>query len=299
MEHKIHLPMIYSDSLLRKYFPHRVISHVVWGYQGSVQAITQPDFVTGDRIIQLYRDGNIKLPLKYDFEDNRKQNANIQNSKGSVSLTGFQEGRPTTSYAYGLDSLTGMYKTSFYNMPIFGAYTAVWSKIKKPEFIMKPERIVWEVRDSSLYKNFGPQGTGQIWLSQHGICYERYDQVARSEKEQAEIVLQDLNSLLGVNVYWSTKKMPTLVIEGKYRKPQDFESIKGQMMEGTSVLAFSLDMAGGYPPVVDEVNSKEFLVLPRYKSLADINQLLKSYNLRIIEKKADLEVLVFQESGSR
>lgn len=294
-ENKIHLPMIYSDTLLRQYFPHRVISHVVWSYHDRVQAITQSDFVTGDRITELYKGGNIKLPLKYDFEDKGRLSLNVQNSKGSVSLTGFQEGRPATGYSYGLDSLTGMYKTSFYNMPIFGAYTAVWAKIKKPEFILKPERIMWEVKDSSRYKNFEPSGTGQIWLSQNGICYERHDRMLRAEKEQAEIVLADLNSMIGLKVFWSTRKMPTLIITGKYKKSKNMASKKGSRMEGTSVLAFGLDMTGLYPPVVDEVNSKKHLVIPDYQNLEELNRHLKSYGLRIVERLADVDVLVFQE----
>ncbi|WP_196939323.1 peroxiredoxin family protein [Sphingobacterium pedocola] len=298
-EHKIHLPMIYSDTLLRQYFPHRVISHVVWAYQGSVQAITHPDFVAGDRIAQLYKGGNIKLPLKYDFEDSGRQHRNGQNSKGSVSLTGFQEGRPTMGYNYGLDSLTGMYRTSFYNLPIFVAYTAVWATIKKPEFILKPERIVWEVRDSSLYKNFGPSGTGKIWLSENGICYERYDQVPRSEKDQAAIVLKDLNALLGLNVYWSTRRMPALVIEGKYKSPGSIVSIDGLKMEGTSVLSFGLDMTGLYPPVIDRVNNKEMLLIPSYEGLKELNDNLKMYGLKVVEKITDVEVLVFQEIDKR
>lgn len=294
-EHKIHLPMIYSDSLLRKYFPHRVISHVVWVYQGSVQAITHSDFVTDNRVTQLYKEGNIKLPLKYDFEDKGRLSLNVQNSKGSVSLTGFQEGRPATGYSYGLDSLTGMYKTSFYNMPIFGAYTAVWSKIKKPTYILKPERIIWEVQDSSIYKNFGTSGTEEVWLSQHGICYERFENIERTTDEQAKLVLQDLNNLLGVEAYWSTRKMPALVIQGKYKKPKNMTSVEGQRIHGTDLLAFNLDMAGQYPPVIDQVKSKEIMIIPNYQKLEELNQYLKSVGLQIVEEITDVEVLIFQD----
>lgn len=298
-EHNIHLPIIYNDSLLRKYFPHRVIPHVAWLFQDKVQAVTHSDFVTADRIVGLYEHGHITLPLKHDFEDQLAQSQSAKNVKGSVLLTGFQEGRPTESYSYGLDSLTGMYKTSFYNMPIFGAYTAIWSKIKKPEFLLKPDRIVWEVTDSSLYKNFGLSGTGQIWLSEHGICYERYEQVQRDEKKQVKIVQADLNSIFGLQVYWSTRKMPAFVIRGRYKKPKNMKTIDGQRMEGTSVLAFDLDMSGQYPPVIDEVKSKELLVIPQYRNLEELNLHLKSYGLQIVRKVADVEVLVFQADGKQ
>jgi thiol-disulfide isomerase/thioredoxin len=294
-DHQIHLPVIYSDMLLCTYFPHRGIPHVAWLYQHKVQAVTHSDFVTADNIRQLNDKGVIKLPLKYDFESEEAERLALGNIKGSVSMTRFQEGRPTASYSYQMDSLTGMYKTSFYNMPVFGAYTAVWSKIKKPDFILKPDRIVWEVKDSSIYKHFGSSGTGQIWLSQHGISYERYDQVGRNAREQAEIVLNDLNHFLGMEAYWSSRKMPAWIIQGKYKRPKNLATLDGQRMEGTSVLAFSLDMAGHQLPVVDQVKSKEILVLPVYQSINELNSHLKTYGLRIVKEIADVEVLIFAE----
>ena len=262
-----------------------------------VGAITHSDFVTGENIDQLYNYGQIKLPLKQDFVvTDGASSVSSENVIGMVRLTGFENGRPTQSFKLEHDSITGNSKVSFYNMSVLGAYTSTWSKIRKPRFLLRPNRIVWNVADSAMYEFFGQDGEMQIWLSKHGICYERYEKNQRPIGEQAEIVLDDLNKMLGIKVYWSQRKMDALVIKGQYRPPNDsaVRDGEGNNIEGTSVLAFVLDMAGSYPPVVDRVNTKERIFLKGYNNLEELNSCLQSYGLFVEKEVTDVEVLVIE-----
>lgn len=299
-ENRVSLPVVYADSLLRKYFPYAAVPHVVWIKDSRVGAITHSDFVTGENIDQLFNHGQIQLPLKQDFVvTDGASSASSENVIGMIRLTGFQNGRPTEGFRLEHDSITGASKVSFYNMSVLGAYTSTWSKIRKPRFLLRPNRIVWNVADSAMYEFFGQDGEMQIWLSKHGICYERYEKNQRPIGEQAEIVLDDLNKMLGIKVYWSHRKMDALVIKGQYKAPNDsaVSDDGGNNIEGTSVLAFMLDMAGSYPPVVDRVNTKEWLFLKDYNNLEELNNYLKNYGLFIEKEETDVEVLVIEPLG--
>ncbi|MEJ5089091.1 hypothetical protein GEO21_03490 [Sphingobacterium faecium] len=294
-EHQIDLPILYGDTILNKYFPHKSIPHAAWIYKGVVQAVTYSDFIIERNITDLFADGHIHLPLKNDFESQANE---LEHDKKSflsqITYSGFQDGRPPSSYTYKLDSLSGYFKTSSVNQPIFSTYVAVWSKIKTPQFIISPHRIEWDVADSTLYKNFGDSGTGRIWLSKNGICYERFDKEKVVDSIQAKRVLADLNNLLNLEVFWAKRKRKTWVIKGKYR-PVNVK-LEGQEIEGTGVLAFVLDFAGKYPITIDQVNSKNKFILPSFNSLKELNQKLKMCGLKVVERKSWVDVLVFKEN---
>ncbi|QIH33836.1 TlpA disulfide reductase family protein [Sphingobacterium sp. DR205] len=295
-EHRIDLPILYADTLLKSYFPHRSIPHAVWIFKEKVRAITHSDFITAENVQSLYQQGDIKLPLKNDFVDEKPDmrsldSAGIYNT--IIRYSHFQDGRPASSYKYQLDSLTGYYSSSFINQPIFAAYTAIWSKIRKPEFLLKPERLLWTVSDSNRYKNFGGPGTGQVWLSKNGISYERFDRNQRNDSIQAKIVLNDLNNLLNIDVKWTKRKRMAWVIKGKYKPSR--EKLVGQSLEGTGVLAFILDLADKYPVAIDQVKIKDKIILPEFGSLNDLNQILGYYGLKIVEEECLIDVLEFRE----
>lgn len=300
-QNNVALPTIYADTILRKYFPHQAAPHVAWIYQGKVQAVTHSDFVEETNVDLLLKKGKIRLPRKNDFFEAGRDLIALQGTKmlGAVSLTGFRDGVPAKSFTYQKDSLSGQHKTSFYNMPVFSAYSALWSKIRKPEFMIKGERIVWKVKDSAKYMYMGGSGKSNIWLAEHGICYERTDAIGRTQAEQAKIVVDDLNRFLGLRVYWTKKAMRCLVI-GKVRtkeRKSPMETKASQNVEGSGVLAFLLDYSGKYPPAVDEVNTKVMLTIGPDNSISALNAQLAPYGIKISEGVRALDVLVVEEAG--
>ncbi|MEN5378901.1 TlpA family protein disulfide reductase [Sphingobacterium kitahiroshimense] len=295
-DNKINLVTVYADTLLRKYFPHKGVPHTAWIYKNKVQAITFSDFVKAENIEYLYANGSIQLPVKSDFNDGLKNDAVNEKKKqlGSVSLSGYKDAVDPNGIIMKYDSISGMQKSSFYNIDILGAYTGALSKIKKPEFLLKDERIVWKVRDSSFFKYPNGDVVFNEWLLRNGICYERYDHVVRPDSVQAQFILNDLNGFLGLHVYWSKKEMPCLVLEKTNLKSSEVKTSDGELA-GTSVLAFMIDYQNKYPPVVDEVNSKQKIRLTDYSNLEQINLQLLGYGLQLKEKYRLIDVLVFDQ----
>jgi thiol-disulfide isomerase/thioredoxin len=295
-ENKVNLLTVYSDTLLRKYFPHKGVPHTAWIYKNKVQAITFSDFVKAENIEHLYANGSIKLPVKSDFNDGLKSDMRSEKEKlvGSVAVSSYKDAVDPNGIIIEYDSISGMQKSSFYNIDILGAYTGALSKIKKPEFLLKDERIVWKVRDSTLYKYPDGEIAFNEWLLNNGICYERYDYVLRPDSVQSQIILNDLNNFLGLNVYWSKKEMPCLVLQKTEMKVSDVKDEEGGLV-GTSVLAFMIDYQNTFPPVVDEVNSKQKIQLTDYSNLVKINLQLSTYGLQLKEGSRVIDVLVFEQ----
>lgn len=295
-EQEIELPLIYADTVLKEYFPHRAIPHVAWIYKGRVQAITHSDFILESNIRSLYENKNIRLPLKNDFDVGETPLAPAADSNAFstiIRFSGYQDGKPASSYSSQLDTVTGYYRTSFINQPISGAYIAIWSRIKQTLFLKTDARISWQVSDSSRYKNFGGSGTGHIWLAQNGICYERFDKKQETDSLQAVHVLNDLNNWLNIDVRWTSRSRKVWMIEGKYKPAK--VTLDGLTMEGTGVLAFYLDLAGKYPVAVDRVNVKKQIILPEFNNLVELNRHLKHYGLKVVERVADIQVLEFSD----
>lgn len=295
-EHQVNLPVIYSDVYLKERFPHQSVPHVVFLYQGKVQAITAGDVITEENILSLYQKGSIDLPLKDDFGKGNLMgiDKNTIHLKGTVSLSGYQNGVPFESFRRVQDSITNLQKTSFYNVSVYSAVMSTWAKIEKADYVPRPERLLLKVNDPNRYDDIA--NVGSSWYAEHAISYERLDAIRRTDSAQARIVLDDLHSFLGIRTYKKMQKMECLIL-----KPCPItlytgqESLKGMSYNGTAVLAVMTDLGRQFPPVLDKVNSKEKIVLGSYKSLQEMNAQLAQYGIKAEIGTGEQEVLVIEE----
>ena len=100
----------------------------------------------------------------------------------------------------------------------------------------------------------------------------------------------------GLNVYWTIKELPCLVIKQLKAEKKDSSRLKSEGgVEGTGVLAFMIDYQGKYPPIVDDVDGKMKIQIEDYSSLDNLNSQLKEYGLVLVKEIRPLEVLVFEE----
>lgn len=305
-ENKVKLPIIVSDTVLSKLIAHKGLPHVAWLYKNKVAAITFADFSKAEHVERLYHEGKIQLPLKNDFENNEPKaalgwNDEISDKGGSV-LTGYRDG--TTEHGFIIYRDTMGYATygTLKNMPILAAYVSMFTRIRKPQFLLNKERIVWEVADSNKYSYLSDKLSSREWLLEHGICYERKLLRRVDDVEFAKSALEDLNQLLGLDVYWDErikdcleiKKLPANKIN---RKTATLKTGGGDtmMIEGTDVLTFALDMARKYPPCIDLVKSNIKMEIGEFKTLEELNQQLANYGLVIARGRRAIEVLVVKE----
>lgn len=297
-EKQVKLPTIVGDTLLRKYFPHQGVPHTVFLYQGKVQGVTYPDYVKERFIEELYDTEKLSVPQKNDFREQAALLDHEENNViGSVKLTGYQESlEQKPGLTIERDSLSDVYKTYFYNVGILNAYKAMFAYIKKPTFMLTDQRIIWKVKDPSRYHYVENSGGSQLWLVEHGISYERKSKNVGDLSDQARLVLDDLNNLLGLNVYWDNAEMDCLVVRKieKSEKPRPFMK-DAQKLENVGILTFLMDYSGQYPPVVDESQFTGQLVLGSYANIEELNEQLAYYGLEVVCGRRSIEVLVVEE----
>lgn len=293
-ENKVNLPIIYGDTVLRKLFPFQAAPHVVMLYQGKVQAITFNRLVTAANILQLHKNANISLPIKNDFGtvDLMDKNDAGQRTTG-VRISGYQDGVPSKPLKFDLDSASGLFKTTISNRSIFRSLLNIWGFIQKPPFLATPNRVVWNVPDSSIYDDLGHKG--EAWSVKHAISYERLDVVKRPDSVQAKIVLHDIHSLLGIRSYWSTKKMKCLLLRKSAAHKIDSQHTKNeQEFEGTGVLTSYIGLSGVYLPIIDQVKSKQKMTIGTFSNLEELNQQLNFHGLELVEGVGDVGVFVIE-----
>lgn len=294
---KVNLPVIYSDVYLKEKFPHQSVPHVVFLFKGKVQAITGGKLITEENILSLFKEGTIDLPLKDDFGrvDLMANTADVSLLKGAVSLSGYQNGVPFGSLKMQQDSSSRLKKSSFYNVSIYSAVLTTWAKIKKADYLPRPERLVMNVKDPNRYKDMN--NIGDMWYRQYAISYERLDSIQRADSAQAAIVLNDLHNFLGIRTYKAMKPIECLILKPCPIKPYSGkELLNGQVYEGTDVMTVMIDLSGKYPPVLDRVKTKDKITLGSYSNLQELNEQLAAYGIKAEPGVADMEVLVIEET---
>ncbi|MEN5059106.1 hypothetical protein, partial [Sphingobacterium kitahiroshimense] len=192
-----------------------------------------------------------------------------------------------------LDSISGLFKTTISNRSIFRSLLNIWGLIQKPSFLATPNRVVWNVPDSSIFDDLNHNG--EAWSAKHAIYYERLDLLKRTDAAQAKIVLNDFHSLLGIRSYWSTKKMKCLLLRKIATNTKDAQVIANeQEFEGTGVLSAYIGLSGQYLPIIDEVKSKQKISIGAFSNLEELNQQLHFHGLELVEGEGEIEVFVIE-----
>lgn len=296
-ENKVNLPVIYSDVYLKEQFPHQGVPHVVFLYKGKVHAIAGHKVITEEQILRLYKTGEIDLPLKNDFGkgDLKAQSPSGSNQvKEGVSISGYQNGVPFQPMVIKKDSITGLIKTSFYNVSIYSAILFNWAKVKKGNYIPRLERLVLKVENPDRYDDIS--NIGDLWYRKNAISYERFDRIPRSDSAQSRLVLNDLHSFFGIRSYKEMQEMDCLILKSCPVIPyKGVLSERKMNFANSGVLAVMTDLGEKFPPVLDLVNSEEEIVIGSYSNLEELNAQLAVYGIEAVLGRGMQEVLVIEE----
>ncbi|MCW2259599.1 MULTISPECIES: TlpA family protein disulfide reductase [Sphingobacterium] len=296
-ENKVNLPVIYSDVYLKQLFPHKGVPHVVFLFKGKVHAIAVSNLITEENILKLFNTGSIDIPLKNDFGKGNlvgQQSDESPKMKEGVWISGYQNGVPFQSLVIKQDSISGLIKTSFYNVSIYSAILFNWAKVKKVNYIPRAERLVLKVKDPNRYQDFSKEG--EAWSLKNGISYERLDRVQRSDSAQSRLVLNDLHSFFGIRSYKTMQEIDCLILQPCPIKAYTGNSSESKMnFANSSVLAVMTDLGEKFPPVLDLVNSKEEIIIGDYETLEELNAQLAAYGIEAILGRGMQEVLVIEE----
>lgn len=294
-ENNAFLPTIIEDTQIKNLFPHSAVPHVVIAKNNRVKAITFGDFITESNLVSLLENKEIRVSLKDDFmEFNNDIKKDSLNLIGSVILQKYSDEWPQWEGIRETNNSNGMINIRLSNIGILSAYKALYARVKKPEYLLGKDRVIWENVDQEKLEYTEGTGGMQEWLSRNGICYERNMELAIDSISLAKAILSDLDHFLGIRVYWDKRTIPCLILqkdESSLMEDQDTNS-NSQKLEGTGVLAFLIDYSGLFPPVFDAVNSKAVITLGDFSNLNDLNRQLANSGLKLVEGSREMEVLV-------
>lgn len=313
----VKLPCVVEDKILGSYFKYKLISHEVWIYKGVVKAITGTDYVITKNIQSILDDQDVNWPVKndmVDFNENElifvQKNMDQYNTKNVFlkysGIVGQRDGiDPRKGVTTTYDSVSHIYRTSFFNFDIVTAFKALTylSGISPRNTVLTPSRLVLNVKDKSKYVYDKSYGIRSDWNREHQLCYEFVTAKPMEEKQRLNYVIEDLSLKLGINVQWTKKKMNCLVFT-KIRDVNNLDSlnevrkktVKGGWqtdISGLKLMFFELEMK--YPPIIDESNFKGQMIIGDDTSFEGVRKQLNLYGCDIIQAERETDVMVITE----
>ena len=206
--HPLSLPVIISDTLLTRMFPHRLLPHYVWiNTNGTVAAITDGDAFTAANINTLYNEKRIALTVKQDVLDYNEKQPLLQDGNGGSAdklisagmLTHYINGLPTGTR---INNDNGNRKVTFLNMPILALYQAALG--------FDGNRVLVITTDSLRYFKIGQRNA--IW-NKNFFCYENTLPAEIPKSTATSAMLCDLNNRLGLYGRIEMRTVPCYVLQ--------------------------------------------------------------------------------------
>ncbi|WP_342331911.1 redoxin domain-containing protein [Pedobacter sp. FW305-3-2-15-E-R2A2] len=309
----VKLPCVVEDKALGSYFQYKLISHEIWIYKGIVVAITGADYVTEKNIQTILDEKKVNWPIKNDmviFDPKKplfvQTDADQYNTKSLfLHYSGITGHRNGIDYKGGLtetyDSIGRVYRSTFYNYTIVGAFNYITYLIKPRNFVPHKDRLILEVKDRSRYVYDKSYGFRSDWNQENEFCYELCTTRPIEKKAKFQYILDDLNHILGVNARWEKRPVKCLILI-KTKEISNLDSINlsrkvinGYNTEMSGIPLLFLDQAEIYPPGIDETGFKGNVRIGAFKNIQGLREQLQVYGCDVIETERNIDVLVITE----
>jgi thiol-disulfide isomerase/thioredoxin len=197
------LPTVVEDTILGRFFPHKLIPHYVWiDSGGKVLAITGADEVSSENIAAFLGGKSLRLPVKHDVTDYNNTLPLLHEGNGG-SMANLLQSSSFTAYLPGLGSGTRFYKdslvqkTTWLNASILSLYRAALG--------YSANRLVLLVPDSARF--FRSLNAPQDWHNQL-FCYELTLPVHTAPAAAKRVMRQDLDMFFGLSGRMEYRKTP-------------------------------------------------------------------------------------------
>jgi len=321
----ISLPIIVNDTLLHKYFPHRLISHTVWiDAKGIVRAITGADYVTTSNINQMLSGKPVSWPVKEDALDFNYNTSALELSNSEAaplqlwysSLTPYRPGLNSIT-SVSEDSAAGTEIANYYNLSLLQLATlSLYNASALPN--LKKLRLF--VSDTSRY--FFNAGTQfyQNWQQQNAWCFSSALPLSLSKQQRQKFISGQLaawlHSMFGITASIQKITAPawvftfngdTSILRTNGSPPsQDLDntgpvkSITNRPI--TELVAFLNEKVPGIPWVINETGlprSKRMdlqLNLYSFSNFDSLRAALLPYGFILTQTEREIELVVITEN---
>lgn len=313
------LPFVTGDTILAKLFPHKELPHYVWiDKTGTIVAITGRQEVNAVTIRKMLTESGQALvqkkdamkpydpetPLLFQPLDIQRKQILFQ-SLLSSHVEGVQ-----SRFDVIRDEQGSVTRITMANAWIQLMFSLAWSDETR---YFSRNRIVLEVKDPSVLISNQEGEPLRAWLRNHAWCYEVIVPKLLSAKV-FEIMRNDMTRLFPQYIASVEKRaMPCLVLV----RTSDIDKLKSSQTSSVSNAdAFSLSITNSSiqllvsqlnhylqhlnKPVVDDTGYKgnvDINLDARLSSVDDLRKALKAYDLDLIEKKYDIEMLVIRDAN--
>ncbi len=313
----VSLSFITEDSVLNKFFPHKLIPHEVWiDETGRVAAITQANYVTAKNLQELMAGKPLHLPIKRDIMDFDRNKPLLENGNGGNEdnilyrstwikhLDGIFSGGGINT-----NKDSALKRIYYINTPILMLYNSILEDALG-------NRIILEVKDSSRYID---NNTNKAWSSENEYCYELSVPISLPKEQIQQIMLQDINRYLGLSgrmekrlvKCWAlqfTKKTDSALRStgGKpemrlYGKENQVKLIRNEPISRL-IDAMNYQLMGKpiKPVIIDEThysgNIDLKLKVDDIQDIPAMRKALQSYGLDLVPVERELEMFVITEN---
>ncbi|MCZ4224835.1 TlpA family protein disulfide reductase [Pedobacter rhodius] len=307
------LPMVTGDTILARLFPHQTLPHYVWiGGDGIVKAITDRQPITAENIEKLLAEGSLSLRVKQDEKKVYKSDEPLFFAGTDLGEGLFRS--QLSGYVPGAGR--GMYKDVEIQMnePVrrITARNLTIPELFRLAYKKERKEMLLEVSDTAQLE---PKKVASIdfldWLKQgRGYCYELM--VPEQLKNNAYTLMQDqLKSFFSdyhIGLEKRKVKCLALVRTSTTDKLHTAGGVPSAYLDGFGgkfkscylsvfLSRMQVPLQGNPLPLIDETGYKAMADLEltaNMGNLDDVNKALARYDLRFVEKPADIEMLVIR-----
>lgn len=323
----VQLPWVVENRLLNEYFPHQLVSHLVWIYKGRLVAITEQDYVTAENIQTILDGKQNDWPVKNDFTppvDIKTPliRQNMDKFTGDKTLhryaaiySCYQDGIFTKT-GTARDSVNHLRRDYIINLPILNIYINKWRTVTNNAKLLMPSHIVLEVKNPLKYVYQEDSTEPNLVVRRRiRICYESSGpDTSQTDQEAAYATIKDLDNLLGLYGRYEKRKMKVLILvrmgftdsmRTKVNGGENFGEFKTPHIQlsnvGLNNIVWKLNQFYGNPPVFDETGYKGNVdmdfILNSWQDIPSVRKALKKYGLDLKEEERELEVFVLTEKN--
>jgi thiol-disulfide isomerase/thioredoxin len=315
------LPMLVSDRLLHRYFPHTTVPHHVWIDNKRIIRYITDGYNTNIRNIEdFFRSKAPKLHFKNEQRDFDVRQLLISEAGDSFlkklqmysTITGIMDAYGGNGYFINYDTINQQAGLKIINAPLLFLYKAAFGGLRKNRFA--DNRIVVNIQapDKLLYSSDSFQN--DQWKSKNLFCYESRIAIGR-EKELYTIMQDNLKLLFPYDVKVEKRPMMCYVLKrtskedklktkNVYEKPYD----DGYVMQNVPFCALidrleaiSNSFVFPFANDIDYNGAIDFKLNNAPNEIIDVRNLrrqLKHYGLDLVEEIRPTEVLVIMDKDS-
>ncbi|MBD1385888.1 TlpA family protein disulfide reductase [Mucilaginibacter rigui] len=313
---KNELPEVAGDVELRKLFPHFSLPHYVWiDPNGIVAAITDEKSVTAENIKDLLAKKNIDLSVKTDIRVPYKRDKPLfvgaNGGEGSAFIyhsliAGYTPGLPLGWYMPLADS-NKMEKVTMVN----GEPLTLFQLAYRDKGRFNRNRVQVLSKDSMIIMCHANEPVME-WFKKNSFCYDLF-LPAKMAKHKFSIFKEDLRRLFPdyeATVQKQTRRylalQRTSTVDKLKSTGGEQEWIQdqfGMTLHYQNFTRFYWELDNYFfslspIPLVDETGIKgaiDIKLEANMSNVASLNKALANYDLRIVEKTGDIDILVISD----